>query len=387
MLKLLRNPLYIYVLGFTLTFFVYTFGWSNIYPNLTGETKIFFTITFILFVILGMLIDKLKYIRKKYSRTKTSLILICFYIVVILYCVEFLYEQDVPLLAKVLGRSGIHYKEFGIPILHGILISFNSFLIAHTFATYMSLKNKRVLRINILLYIPAILIINRSIIVLGILTSLFIYVHFAQRVALWNKIKIGLLAFFGFYIFGIIGNLRSGGDYIYEQSKATEDFIESSIPKEFYWAYLYIASPLANFQNTIDKSSLREYDFIGFIFYENLPIVISKNIGPLLNIEKKDLVRIVPWLTVGTTYAKSFSYIGWYGPYLLFLFNIFVYLSVILFLVPRNSNYYTTTIAILSVVVFLNIFTNMLIVTGISFQLVYCILFAFFERKRFVLRT
>lgn len=386
MLRLLKNPLYIYVLGFTLTFLVYTLDWSNIYPELTIEMKIFFMVTFIFFIFFGILIDNFKLIKTTFSKTSTKLISICFYILFALYSFEFLYEHDIPLLAKLSGRSGVSYKEFGIPLLHGILISFNSFLIAHSFAMYMSTKSKKVLRYNLLLYLPALLMINRSIIVLGVLTSVFIYLHFVGRVKFRNKIKLGILSLLGFFLFGVIGNLRSGGDYIYTQSEATEDFMESSIPKEYYWTYLYVASPLANFQNTINKKNVKDYDFKGFIFYENLPMIISKNLGKPLHIEQRDLVRIVPWLTVGTTYAKSFSYLGWYGPYLLFFANLFIYLTVILFLAPRKSSYHVTTIAILSVIVLMNIFTNMLIVTGISFQLVYCIFFSFFERKTFVLK-
>ncbi len=386
MLKLLKNPLYIYVLGFTLAFLVYTLGWSNIYPDLSTDMKLFFAVTFIFFISFGIVIDKLKLIRRTKSRTRTKLISTCFYLLLFLYGIEFLYEWDVPLMAKLLGRSGVGYMEFGIPILHGVLISFNSFLIAHSFATYMSTKNKKILHYYLLLYLPALLFLSRSIMVLGVLTSLFIYLHFAGKVRLFNKIKLGILGLAGLFLFGVIGNLRSGGEYIYTQSEATEDFMQSSIPKEYYWTYLYVASPLANFQNTVNKSNVEEYDFTGFIFYENLPRIVSKNLGAPLQLTQRDLLRITPWLTVGTTYAKSYSYLEWFGPYLLFLSNLLMYLVVIVFLVPRKSSYHITTIAILSVIVLLNIFSNMLIVTGISFQLVYCIIFSLIDGKKLVLR-
>ncbi|PCJ97710.1 MAG: hypothetical protein COA50_04525 [Flavobacteriaceae bacterium] len=386
MFKLLRNPFYIYVMGFALTFLVYTLDWSNIYPDLTIEMKVFFTITFIFFIFFGLLIRSFNFIRHTLAKTREKLISNCFYIIMVFYGVEFIFEKDIPLLAKLIGRSGVNYMEFGIPLLHGILISFNSFLIAHSFALYMSTKSKKVLTYNFLLYLPPLLIINRSIIVFGILTSFFIYLHFVNKVKLKTSIKLVVIGLFGLYLFGVIGNLRSGGDYIYVQSQAEDDFMKSSIPKEYYWTYLYTASPLANFQNTVNKKRVDNYDFKGFIFYENLPKIISKNLGDPLNIERRDLVRIVPWLTVGTTYARAFSYLGWYGPYLLFLSNLLVYL-IVLYLVPRKSSYHVTTIGILSVIVLLNIFTNMLIVTGISFQLAYCIIFAFFERKTFVLKT
>ncbi len=387
MLKMLKNPFYIYVLGFTLVFLIYTLEWSDIYPDLTFEMKLFFAITFIFFLSFGIIVDKLKLISRTESRTKVNRISVWFYLLLFFYVVEMLFERDLPILAIVTGRPAIDYTEFGIPILHGILISFNSFLIAHTFTTYMSTKDRKVLWYNIFLYLPALLILSRSIMVLGVLTSLFIYLHFKDRIGFLNKTKLVLLGFVGLFLFGVIGNLRSGGEYIYTQSKATEEFMESSIPKEYYWTYLYVASPLANFQNTVNKSNVEEYDFIGFFFYENLPRIISKNLGVPLDISKRDLKRIAPWLTVGTTYARSYAYVEWYGPYLLFLANLLIYVIVILFLVSKKSSYHITTISILSVIVLLNIFSNMLTVTGISFQLVYCVIFAFFEGKKLVYRT
>ena len=387
MLRLLRNPLYIYVLGFVITFLVYALDWSEIYPELSTGMKIFFAVTFLVFISFGLAIDYLKLIRKTASRTKPSLIATCFYLIIFFYSLEFLYEKDVPLVAKIMGRQGVGYMEFGIPLLHGVLISFNSFLIAHSFATYMSTKNTKVLRYYLLLYVPALLFLSRSILVMGILTTLFIYLHYLGKLRLRTQIRIALLALLGLYLFGVLGNLRSGGEYIYVESKAKKDFIESSIPEEYYWTYLYVASPLANFQNTVSRSRVEDYSLTGFIFYENLPQIISKNLGKILNVEQRDLVRIVPWLTVGTTYAKSFSYLGWFGPYLLFLSNLTVYLIAIVFLVPKTSSYHLTTISILSVIIMLNIFSNILVVTGISFQLVYCLLFSFFERKKIVLKS
>jgi hypothetical protein len=387
MLKLLKNPLYLYVLGFTLAFLVYTLDWSEIYPDITFEMKLFFTVTFIAFLSFGIIIDKLKLIQKTGSSTKLPVIRKGFYFLLFFYSLEFALEKDIPLISKLLGIGGVHYLEFGIPLLHGILISFNSFLIAHSFTTYLSTGNRKVLNYYILLYIPALLFISRSILVLGVLTSLFVYLHFLGTVKWTSLFKLGILLIVGLYTFGAIGNLRSGGAYLYEQSYATEDFMESSIPKEFYWTYLYVASPLANFQNTVNKREVEYPYFIGFIFYENLPQIISKNLGDPLGIEHRDLVRITPWLTVGTTYAKSYSYLGWLGPYLLFLINLIIYLLIILFLVPRKSSFHVTTISILSVIILMNIFSNMLVVTGISFQLVYCIFFSYFENKKIVIRS
>jgi hypothetical protein len=386
MYRLLRNPLYIYLIGFALSFLVYLLDWSALYPSISTSMIVFFSITFFCFGSLGLAIKYLKLIQRTYSQTNASLIIRGAVILLFFYCVEFIVEGDIPLISKLSGRAGVHYMEFGVPLLHGVLISFNSFLIAHSFSTYLSTKNNVLLRIYFFLYIPALLFLSRSILMIGLLSSVFIYIHYSEKLRVKNQLKLLALGAIALYLFGVLGNLRSGGDYIYEQSMATEEFMESPIPKEFYWTYLYVASPLANFQNTVNKTEKVDKDFVGFIFYENLPQIISKNLGKPLEIVQRDLVRLIPWLTVGTTYAKSISYLGWLGPYLLFIFNLIIYLVMIMFLVPRRSNYHITTLSILSVIILLNIFANMLVVTGISFQLVYCIIFAFFERKKFVLK-
>lgn len=387
MYRLLRNPLYIYLIGFTFSFLVYMLDWSALYPKISIMMVVFFSITFIFFGFFGLMVDYLKLVRKTFSKTKTELINRCAFILLFFYLIEFVVEGGIPLLSKLLNQTGVHYLEFGIPILHGILISFNSFLIVHTFSTYLSTKDKKLLKLYFLLYIPALLFLSRSILMLGLLSSIFIYIHYSNNLKFKNQIKLLFLCTGALYLFGVLGNLRSGGDYIYDQSMANEDFMESSIPKEFYWTYLYVASPLANFQNTVDKTSDVDKDFVGFIFYENLPQIISKNLGGPFNIVQRDLKRLIPWLTVGTTYAKSISYLGWLGPYLLFIFNLSIYLVILLLLVPKNSSYHITTLSILSVIILLNIFSNMLVVTGISFQLAYCVIFAFFENKKIVIKS
>lgn len=386
MLKIIRNPLYIYVLGFALTFLVYSLGWSDLYPELSIGMKGFLITTFVFFMTFGIILNKLKLIKKTYSKTKPQLIYNLFYFLIFLYFIEFVHEKDIPLLSKLVGRMGVSYMEFGIPLLHGILISFNSFLIAHAFSIYMSTKKKKVLCYYILLYMPPLLFLSRSIIVMGLLTSLFIYLHYVKKIKIKTYLILSISILVGLYFFGVIGNLRSGGDYIYTQSKAKDSFMESAMPVEYYWTYLYVASPLANFQNTVSKKKIKDYSLKGYIYYENMPKIISKNLREFVSIEERDLERIVPWLTVGTTYAKSFSYLGWFGPYIMFFTNLAIYLFVIIFFVPRKSSYHITTIAILSIIILLNIFSNILIVTGISFQLIYCVLFAFFENKKIVIR-
>lgn len=386
MIKIFRNPFYVYVIAFLGVFIIYSLGWSSLYPDLTTEVKLFFIIIFLTFLGIGRAISFFNNTAFHPSKTKCVLLIRSFYLLLVLYVFEFIYEGDIPFFSLLRGKPGVSYMEFGIPLLHGILISFNSFLIAHSFSMYMASKRKKILYYNLLLYVPALLFLSRSIMVIGALTAFFIYIQYANKIRITIVIKVCFLIIIGLYFFGVLGNLRSGGDYFYTTSKAKKSFMSSSIPKEYYWTYLYASSPLANFQNTVDKAKLREYDISGFVYYEVMPKFFSKNFKNIFEMKNKDLERIVSWLTVGTTYAKSYSYLGWFGAYIMLFYNLAAYVVVILFFVPKKSNYRVTLVGILSVVMLLSVFSNMLIVTGISFQLVYCMLFSFFENKKWVIK-
>ena len=188
------------------------------------------------------------------------------------------------------------------------------------------------------------------------------------------------------YYFGYLGNLRSAGsdpNYILNESKATKEFKDSIIPKEYYWTYLYGASPLANFQNNVNKTEDVNYNFFDFILFETFPDVISKRLAVLFNREPLGDHQIVNWLTVGSLYSKSYSYVKWYGPIILFLYLIWIIILSI-GLVKKRSSYHITVVAILLTMGFMNSFDNMLVFAGMIVQILYPIFLSLFE-KDFIL--
>ena len=190
------------------------------------------------------------------------------------------------------------------------------------------------------------------------------------------------------YFFGAIGNLRSAhGDptYIPRESEATKSFMKSSIPKEYYWTYLYGASPLANFQYNINMTKNVNYNLFDLFLFETTPEVISNRIALFFNRDKLDSIKIREWLTVGTVYSKSYCYAKWIGPIIIFIYTMFLLLTTML-LVPKKSSYHVTVIAILSTLVFMNTFSNMLTFSGMILQLFFPIFFRLFENKKFVIR-
>jgi hypothetical protein len=205
-----------------------------------------------------------------------------------------------------------------------------------------------------------------------------------------KKIKIKVIGFlivlvvFLFYLFGVLGNYRvtrtPSNSYFLEISNASEKFIESKIPKEFIWSYIYISSPLANLQSNINKEAHQKNQVKNFILTELIPDFLSKRIAPLIHAERAELKNISPFLTVGTFYARSFVLLGWAGIIIMFIFNsAFVFIYIIL--LRKNNIYYVTGISILCTFVIYNTFTNMIYFSGVSFQLVFPLLMSLFVFK------
>jgi hypothetical protein len=370
-----------------LVFVIYQLGWSHLYPTLSYSLYIFFAVTFIIALILGYIFQKNKYIGFQTLRDNLDLRALLFIVVIwVGHCIEFLYFKEIPLFSLLFGKDVIDYREFGIKSFHVFLISFNSFTIVYLFHYYISTKKRKILYYFILALIPSILIINRGMFLIGAISSLFVYLlSLTKFLKIKQLMGLSLGVIIILFCFGYIGNLRSGhGDpnYIPSESKATKQFMKSSIPKEYYWTYLYGASPIANFQNNINKTSDVDYNFFSLILYETFPDVVSKRIGALFNVEKLGHKQIVPWLTVGSVYSKSYSYGKWFGPIIVFFYMIWVIILSI-GLVPKNSSYHVTVIAILLTLVFMNTFDNMLVFAGVILQLFYPILFSIFEKPTF----
>jgi hypothetical protein len=386
-IKFLQNPFYLYIFSFTVVILIYLLGWSELFPDLSPSVIIFFIITFLISFFLGKIFQIKGFISyQKLSGNFNKKIVIYLLILWAGHVLEFLVAGKVPLLDLVLHGVGNDYSEYGIKVFHVILIPYNSFLIVYVFHIYLSKKRKKYFFYYLLCLLPALLIINRGMFLIGITSSFFIYIM-SIRPVLKVKLVMYLITFLLiiFYAFGYIGNIRSGGGdpyYILNESKVSDKFINSNIPPEYYWVYLYGASPLANFQNTVNNLEKRPYLFQDFLIFEMLPDVISKRIAALFGKDRMDFLQLTPWLTVGTVYSRGFLYLNWFGVMLLYVYTIFIITIVIAF-ISNKSKYHVTVVSILLSLVFYNTFSNMIYFSGIILQLFFPLVLSFFDRYKF----
>ncbi|MFD2571262.1 hypothetical protein ACFSUS_11505 [Spirosoma soli] len=381
--KLFANPFYCYVLSFGLALLIYSWGWSEIYPTLTADVSIFLISSFMIALYLGKKISyKIEYKKITGSDASKSIIML----IILSYIVEFTYNKGIPIFLLFSGAD-LAYMDFGIPTFHVILHTFTCFYTVYTFHQYTSTKDNRLLLFVIILLLPNILIVNRGALIMTLTACLIVYLFSIGKVLLSRVVVLLISACIFFYGFGYLGNARSfnGDPYAFLRlTKATDNYTESLIPKEYYWFYIYASSPFANFQNATLTSVKHRYDVGTFITWELLPDFISKRIVPM-EADYDGLNRldysINPILTVGSIYFEPYIRLGWYGPILVFLFYVtFVYFYIKTF--PRHSKYFTSGLAILCVISVFNMFENMINFSGLSFQMLFPFILSRLERYR-----
>jgi hypothetical protein len=397
MSQFLKNPFHIYWVSYLFVFLVYNFGWANLYPSLTMDTITFFAISSLIAFILGFLIGKIKLIGKPsdYNPDKLKTIQSFLIISISLFLIEFIILWGIPLFELFVPNPRFIYSEFGIFGYHALCISFSMFCILFIFNAYMKSCKKhknKILFYYFLAYIPAILIINRNMIMSSILACFFLFIHYKSSQIFKPKIIISIVLFFlmGLYLFGLFGNIRSfkGDDQvIVNMAGGTKEFRNSIIPNEYFWSYLYISSPTANLQNSINVVDQNNYDFTRLFLYEFTPRKISQLIVEVFNVkEPAESPLIVKWLNMSGVYGNSYLYAKWIGVVLMFLYTV-IFIFIFILLIPKKSKYHLMAISVVSTIILLNTFANFFYVMTVSFELFILFIFAFFENKKFIIKT
>lgn len=388
------NPWYTHIFVFCISLVTYTFSWSFLYPAISIQLLLFFIGSFLLNFLVGSS-HKGTFVYKQATHDGT--IENANRLMWFLWSLEFAYHGGIPLL-KVLSGVQYDYTGFGIPTLSVFTFTFTSFLCVYSFHLYLSTKSKKYLVFWLINLLPGILIVSRGTFLVNIVSCLFVYLikyfndeELTEFSSIKKEINISsinvfyavLLALFILFSFGYVGNVRNASAFnmdrdqsdtlILQMGGATENFIESPIPKEFFWSYLYISSPLANLQHNIDyfqSKTVNILDLPILIIDAFTPDFMAKRINEWIGRSTTFPVLITPEMTVPTIYTRSFIHFSWIGIFLMAgLMLIFpkIYLSII----PDRSIFYVSAIAILNTMYFFMIFDNMFTFSGVFLQLLY----------------
>ncbi len=166
---------------------------------------------------------------------------------VVLTLIEIAYSGGIPILWTIFHSSKTYF-DFGIPTLHGFL---NGLIIAITvtrFAIGVTVNEPRNLMAAVYLGIWSLLLETRQELIVLLLEIGILF--FLYRTLKPKRIAALLsMALLVIIVFGISGDLRSGGDNFRQLASPTERF-PSWFPSGFLWVYMYATTPLNNLVNT-----------------------------------------------------------------------------------------------------------------------------------------
>jgi hypothetical protein len=376
-MRFLANPNFIYIGTFTIPFLVYNLGWSTLYPTISIELFWFYFLTFSFCGLMGFLINKIapfKFTSIPTSRYNKQIIAF----IILFFIADCIYARKIPLLSLSSGDDTYEGgKTFGIPTLHVIMVTFTLFYSLYVFHQYISNKRKGLFFLFLLTLFPFVMLLQRSNIMYIFIGATFIYILSLSKVPLKRLLLLGAFMLFFVYIFGYLGNLRSGnGDstFIPRMSGVTDKFLKGPVPNEFYWGYLYIASPVASLQNNINFELYVKPDGLSFFVYEMLPDFLTKNAHNYLDIRGRRFHQLNDFLNVGTIYANSFSYLSWPGMVIMFSYLIFL-MNLYYLIISKLGKYKITGIALMFNLIAFSNFSNTIQFSAFSIQLIFPILF------------
>lgn len=382
----MTNPFLLYVVTFLLTVVIYQLGWSNLYPALSATMILFLSFTLIIGLVFAIVHKyKLKPPMRSAHVGPDAMAPLVTAIILALSLLQFAYDRDLPLLQVVSGSAPTHkafVDDYGIPLLHPILLSFSSFFSVYLFHLFLSTQHRRNLFYLILTVLPLILFFSRGSLALTLIACVFVYVFFSRRYTALRAVVLLAISVLLAYIFGLSGSIRVADPaYILQIGGATTNFLTAPVPRDFFWSYLYITSPLANFQLHVDSTPPHtiEHDFAAFLVFDVLPDFISRHVADLYHIEAPSSTLVSPALTARSAYARSYLLLGWYGPTL--LFGYFLLLTIfLLYALNKRSRFFLTGLAFLNTLTVLLVFSNTLVFSGTVLPILYSMILGTFYK-------
>lgn len=241
------------------------------------------------------------------------------------FALEVIYSGYIPILHT---YSEILDSNFGIPVFHGIFLAYLSYKSVVFFQQGLSGKNKKYIFFVVAINLIFILLARRGTIVFHSIAYAFIYIYMlgSQRKIGFKFVSLFLVSLLCFGLaFNFMGNYRlskSDNDYILSVGKASQEFIESSVPKSLFFSYLYVSTPVNVFDNNRINYNL---SFTDFAFENYVPDFITKRLGYSSNVD----LYIINGLTAGGIFVRPYHMKGIIGVILILIFYVIILMLVL----------------------------------------------------------
>lgn len=358
----------IYSIMWTGIIFLYSLGWSDYNKPLNINLLIFFVISISIMLIIGGIKNK----QKKEIVQVEKLNHDPFYLLVFGFVLDFFYSKDIPLISIILGKTS--YMDFtGIPYIHLLLISFGilySFIYFDLLLKSEKQKKRNYLIKYIILCLMYLLLFSRQVLSVITVGSIILFINSVKKKKIISKKKylLIIIVFLIFlYLFGILGNLRSGMTWndcsLIEGIGRFNNKWPVFLPKQYMWAYLYITNPLANLNTIIMSNTILEDSFLLSI----MPDVISDRLFSIQlgfwgNTARYGLVD--EYLNACTGFVNAAISCGVFGIYIYFIIQIIycVFFQKILY----KTKFVNISSVLFSVIIIFTFFLNTLSYSAIS---------------------
>lgn len=377
-----RSPALIYVLIWGFVLFLYSLKWSEILTPLNSKTVSFLILSALIISFPTIIYQALKVVITATKNTKEIVrtanqynihpeqkkkLRILFKGWAFFSLLEIGIFKSIPLLSFFGIGQNYTYYEWGIPTLHGLLNAVFSVISNYIFYIYLKTKRVKYLFYFFGCLIWPILLVSRILFLSIFVEALFIFLFFVKiRATTFFKSLVIFISII--LVFGIVGDIRSGGDssQINNLAKPTREYPQF-LPSGFLWVYLYITSPISNINYNIE--TFRNFDFRPDVAFSNiLPSIIKSKIA--IDSPNNDFQLVNEVLNVSTFHFNYLMSFGYYGALLFYL------LYGILFLICQHNAFYDRNIKSVFILVLIlhnvifTTFSDLFLLLPFAFQLI-----------------
>jgi oligosaccharide repeat unit polymerase len=266
---------------------------------------------------------------------------------------------------QLFGINTLRYTEWGIKGFHGLL---NGMLMAYAiinYGLYAKTKNKKNLILFLICLIWPILLMTRQMFMSLIIQCLFVHyylVGFKSK----SVVRISVLLFVVIYVFGLLGDLRSGAESFEALASPTEEWPEY-LPSGFLWVYIYVTTPINNVINNIDHYALCQFspsDAFGGLIPSSIRDAVAQS-------GDTQFTLVNEYLNVSSAHKNFLAGFGWGGA---LFYQMLLSLIVSLFYVKYKYSKQIKYCFILAVLghniamsFFVDFFTNLVFLSEIFF--------------------
>ncbi len=176
-------------------------------------------------------------------------------LLIMMFLVDSIYSGGIPLIWVLLGDARTH-SDFGMPTFHGLFHGLLLFFVTCSFLLYrLKCQPKRNLQHVLFFFLYVVLVFNRGIAIIFAIQAVFIYIVTSEKISFAKYFKIGAGTGAAIYLFGLLGNFRSGGNVF---SNAVSDGgaqVFGVVPESLIWFYVYATGGLNNLLYNLETVS------------------------------------------------------------------------------------------------------------------------------------